>query len=85
MLWVDVAFKIYGANIVRLRPPRLPVYGALVELAVLARGGVDGVDVDDGHRLVEHLGARLHQLACLPVQTGPLQEQAVDEDSLDTG
>ena len=80
-----VAFEIYGANIVTLRPPRLPVDRALVELAVLAGGGVDGVDVDDGHGLVQHLGPRLHQLAGLPVETGPLQEEAVDEDSLGTG
>ena len=50
-----------------LFPPRLPVNGALVELVVLAAGGVDGVDVDDGHLLIQHLGPALHQFACLAV------------------
>ena len=58
------------------RPCRLPVNGALVELGVLPGRGVDRVDVDDGHLLVQNFGAGLDQLPGFAVQAGALQKQA---------
>ena len=51
----NVRLKINGPNVVDLRPGGLPVDGTLVQLAVLAGGGVDGVDVDHRHLLVQYL------------------------------
>ena len=36
---------------------------------------VDGVDVDDGHLLVEDLGPAFHQFAGLAVEAGALEEE----------
>ena len=58
MLWADVALKVDGADVVDLRPARLPVDRALVELVVPARRRVDRVDVDHRHRLVQNLDVR---------------------------
>ncbi len=71
----DVTLEVDGADVVEVRPLRLPVDGALVQLGVLPGGGVDGVDVDDRHLLVQHLGAGLHELAGLAVQAGALKEE----------
>ena len=67
MPWPDIALKVDRADVVEIRPGGLPVDRALVELGVLARRGVDGIDVDDGHLLVENFGPGLHQLAGLAV------------------
>ena len=44
--------------------------------------GVDGVDINHRHLLVENFRPGLHQFARLPVQTGALQEQSVDVNPL---
>ena len=59
----DVALEVDGPDVVEVGAGGLPVDGTLVELGVLAGRGVDGVDVDDGHLLVQHLGPGLDQLA----------------------
>ena len=64
----------------QVRPPRLLVHGAVVQLVVpgqLAWAGVDRVDVDDGHGAEEDLGLRLDQLAVAPVPTRPVYVQPV--------
>ena len=49
--------------------------------SILSSRGVDGVHVDDWHLLEQNLGLALHQLARLPVEARPLQEQSVDVDT----
>ena len=57
-------------------PGRLPVYGTLVELGILAGRGVDRVDVDDGHLLVQNFGTGLDQFPGFAVQAGALKKQS---------
>ena len=81
MLWSNVALEVDGADVVSLRPGGFPVDGTLEHPGVLACSAADGVDVNDGHLLVQHLAAGLDQNAGLLVQGRSLQEEAVDVDS----
>lgn len=47
--------QVDGADVCSVRPLGLPIYGALVQVGVLATGRVHGVQVDHRHRLVQHL------------------------------
>lgn len=71
----DVALEVDGPDVVDICAGRLSIDRALVQLRVLARGRVDGVDVDDGHLLVQNLRAGLHQFARFAVQTCALQKE----------
>ena len=68
MARIDVRFEIDGADVGGGAALRFAVDGAFVHFRVLARRRVDGVDVDDRHRLVEHFGFGFHQFARAPVQ-----------------
>ena len=78
----DVALEVDGADVVPLCPGGFPVDGTLEHPGILAGRAADGVDVDDGHLLVQHFGPGLDQFASLLVQRRSLQEEAMDVDSL---
>lgn len=55
---VVVRFEVDGPDVLLIRALRLSVDGAFVQLGVLARRCVDGVDVDHRHLLVQNLRHR---------------------------
>jgi len=63
-------------------PARLLVDGTLVHLGVDATRAVNGVDMDDRHKLEEHLGLGLDELCSALVPAGTLQVETVDIDAL---
>ena len=72
MLGPNVALEVDGADVVPLSPGWFPVDGTLEHPGILSGCTADGVDVDDGHLLVQNFGAGLDQLPGFAVQAGAL-------------
>ena len=81
----NITLKVHSPDVVLPSPAWFPVDGTLVQPGVLARGAVDGVDVDDWDGFIQDLGSGLHQTASFLVQARPLQEQSVYVDALRWG
>ena len=71
----DVALEINGSDVIDVCAGRLSIDRALVQLRVLSGRRVDGVDVDDGHLLVQNFRTRFDEFAGFAIQTRSLQKK----------
>ena len=67
MSWSNIALKINGTNVIQIGSSWFTVDGAFIELGVFTSSGVDGVDVNYRHLLIQNFGSGFHQFACLSV------------------
>ena len=73
VIWVLVGFQVNRCNVCQIRSPRFLVNRALVHPGISSSGGVDCVNMNDGHRCEENLLSGFNKLTAPAIPPGPVK------------
>ena len=73
VIWVLVGFQVNRCNVRQICSPRFLVNRALVHPGISSSGGVDCVNMNDGHRCEENLLSGFHKLTAPAIPPGPVK------------